>query len=477
MRKLFGIFWLTAVASLLPFHGGSVCAIEPPVAMATGTGWGYPDGPAERLSLPGLNAEAPAVAMTAGGAAVVVWSQFDGSNWRLFKREYSGQRWYGPVSPDEVLSPPGSDARNPRVAMGNNGDTVIVWEQGGGRRQVFMAERRQGKWLLPSRQISPGQSNAWEGDVAVNSKGEAVVVWSQEGEGGAHAIYLSEYVHGKWRHPVGVADFISPPQVGDALRPRVAMNGAGEVLVAWEQEIEGISRIYMSERRQGRWAHPVKGDEQISPSSGTAIGGAYRPQVALNEQGVAAIVWQQQYGLGGKVYLSERRDGVWRHPVSPAESLNPPELQVVSVNSLGIDEQGNLAVLWSNLRERRQSLYLSQFRNGAWHHPGAKEAFVGPRNDWEFRAAGKVACADGKVVSVWWQYGDDSERGIFLALSSRDGWAMPVRPLSGTSGRAADSVAVAGGAGGYQVVWRQREGNDWLIMGTHLNSVAASVSD
>ena len=74
---------------------------------------------------------------------MVVWVQWDGSNWQVYKAERHGGSWSTPTSLSDHLSEAGTDAKFPQISLNDAGDAVVVWRQhDGSNNQIYKAEYR-----------------------------------------------------------------------------------------------------------------------------------------------------------------------------------------------------------------------------------------------------------------------------------------------------------------------------------------------
>jgi hypothetical protein len=410
----------------------------------------------------------PAAAINDKGDGIAVWVQPDSDLWpRVLKSEYRDGKWLAPG----FLSLATGDANNPKVTMAANGDVVVVWNQMDvkAKRHVFMAERRNGTWKLPqsdSDRISVGEKYAWEHDVAMNDKGEAVIVWSQESESGVHAIYKSEYRNGAWKHPQDINDYISP-KGGDALQPKVAINNNGAVLIAWDQsDSNEKSQIYISELRDNKWSHPADVNDHINPKSSGSRGGAYRPLVGMDEAGNAAVSWQQTHSSKQGIYLSEYRQGKWHHPKSLDTIITPPEVKSPSIHDLQMGGNGNVIILWNSFKKRRDSLYKSELRLGKWHHPSEDDPFIASTADWEFKILGKSAVsASGRAIIGWLQRGGNRGSEAYFAEYENGNWHFPGQLLNDENMQATGLAVAVSSKGNSVVSWSQTDGKNEGIYG------------
>jgi hypothetical protein len=192
--------------------------------------------------------------MDDNGNAIIVWDQSDGSNSQVFMSEYRNGSWSHPTGLSDNISPDGQDTWSPQVAMDNNGNAIIVWRQfDGSNDQIFMSEYRNGSWSHPatlSDNISPDGQKVFSQQVAMDDNGNAVIVWDQS-DGSNEQIFMSEYRNGSWSHPATLSDNISPDgRTTD--RPQVVMDNNGNIVIVWQQYVyisSSIQHIFMSEFR------------------------------------------------------------------------------------------------------------------------------------------------------------------------------------------------------------------------------------
>jgi uncharacterized protein YheU (UPF0270 family) len=401
----------------------------------------------------------PAVAVNDKGDAIAVFRM----------SEYKNGKWEKPV----LLSLATGDGKRPEVALAANGDAVVVWEQKDVKtnNRIFLAERRNGVWKTPrsdDESISIGNWFAWEHVVAMNDRGDAVIAWSQETANGDYAVFKSEYRNGKWWHPKDINDFISirGEKGNDALRPSVAMNNSGDTIIAWEQVDEkGKNQIYKSEFRDNTWSHPESFKDHINPRSSGKRDGAYKALAAMDESGNAAIAWQQIHGSSQGIYLSEFYNGAWRHPGAAGKTVNPPTVISPALHDLQMGRDGTAILLWSSYSNRRDVLFKSELREKSWRHPLEEEPFVASPTSFEFKIKGRsaVAMSDRAVVS-WLQQDSNLGSRVYIAESDRGkwqtGWLLSDKAMQATG------LAVAASANGNSVVaWSQTDGKNEGIFG------------
>lgn len=160
--------------------------------------------------------------------------------------------WKNPVDLSDNISPNGTDASICEVAMDDNGNAIIVWNQNDGYcNQIFKSEYRDGVWMHPSSlwdNISLNGAYADFPEVAMGDNGSAIIVWSQSDGSYSEQIFKSEYHDGVWAHPANFADNISPDGT-DAEFPQVAMDDNGNAVIVWRQSDGHSLQIFKSELR------------------------------------------------------------------------------------------------------------------------------------------------------------------------------------------------------------------------------------
>ncbi|MBN1470264.1 MAG: hypothetical protein JW925_00660 [Syntrophaceae bacterium] len=368
--------------------------------------WTNPASFSDCINPGGTSAKIPQVAMDNNGNAIIVWMQYDGTNWQTFKSEYRNGAWVHPASISDNISP---DLQNDygvhdfgvSVAMDDNGNAVISWNQfDGNHGRIFKSEYRNGVWHHPASladNISPDGQDAWFPRVAMDNRGNAIIVWYQN-DNTSHKIFKSEYRNGVWHHPTSLADNINPNGLF-AYYPKVAMDNNGNAIIVWEQYNGENYQIFKSEYRNGDWHHPANLSDYIS-LDGQSAGS---PQVAMNNNGNAIINWHQFNDIDFKdhIFKSEYRSGAWTYPASLTDYT-----QNASSPLVVMDNKGNAIISWSQSDDTRNYyIFKSEYRNGVWKHPLDLSDSINPYGPYEYAHVSQVVMDDtGNAIIVWQQY-------------------------------------------------------------------------
>ncbi|HLU39358.1 MAG TPA: hypothetical protein VK081_08220 [Planctomycetota bacterium] len=268
--------------------------------------WTTPATPDDGISPGTTHAQDVQIAASPDGTVLVVWSLYDGANYRIFKSERRAGTWTHPASLADSISPPGTDAFAPAAAFDGAGDAIVVWLQSDGTTpQAFKAEHRQGAWRLPATladHVSPAGSAVHAVAVAAAENGDAVIVWRQDLDGGATGLLCSERRAGEWHHPAGVQEAFS---VGSTLRDfALAVDREGNTVVAYAAaDSSGPFALFVSEYRAGAWRHPASFAERVSPVGGDVA----HPVLAVDGSDDVVLAWQQHDGAWRRAFLAEYR--------------------------------------------------------------------------------------------------------------------------------------------------------------------------
>lgn len=332
--------------------------------------WSHPSSLADHISVAGSSALAPpAVAMSDNGEALIAWTQSDGTDHQIFVSEYRSGSWTHPADLTDHLSVSGSGNFTgwPDVAMDGAGDAVIAWAQfdGSSLWQVFKSEYRSGSWAHPSDlsdNISPDGSSAYNPRVAMDDAGSSIIVWNQR-VGNHHQIFKSECRSGSWTHPSGPADHISPDgnEAGGAV---VEMTDAGDSIIVWVQKggyyYADPFQVFVAEYRSGAWSFPSDLLDNISPDL-TSVGSS---QVAMYGAGNSIITWSQPdaaYLATARIFRSESHDGSWTHPSGLTDGFSPDGGDA-GVPRVACNARGRAVIAWIQTDGSNTRVFKSDFR-------------------------------------------------------------------------------------------------------------------
>jgi Ca2+-binding RTX toxin-like protein len=228
-----------------------------------------------------------------------------------------------------------------------------------------------------------------------------------------------------------------------ASRPRIASDGAGNIVAIWRAAYGDTSAIRAAfQPAGGTWASA----RRIS----TAAAGTESPRVAMDRLGNAVAVWQRSSGHDSVVQAAIRpAGGTWSEP----DDLSGPG--EVAFNADVAARAGKMTAVWTVLRDRRTSVESSSRTvGGSW---ARAQTLSGPIGN---ASAPVIAVADQGAAVASWRWSDGAFLVVQAAMRSNDGvWSAP-EVLSGP-GRSASQPQVAMDASGNAVVAWIRYNGSW----------------
>ena len=255
------------------------------------SGWGSA-GPIDDMPT-ALAAARIAVDMDDDGNGIAVWERPTPRGGVLWANRYAAGLGWG-IS-ELIKSDPETDAADPRLDVGPNGDAFVVWVQNQDTRDDIWSIRFSGSsWESPVRLDSHDEGNKRTPDIAVDGMGVAHAVWSQA-DVDFENIWAAQYTPGSgW----GAPELIEPPnddprRDDDATHPRIAVNSAGNAFVVWRQLSESWLSIWSNRLDPGAGWMTAETIEQSDQS-------ARLPRIAVDDARHAHAVWPHSRGeLGG----------------------------------------------------------------------------------------------------------------------------------------------------------------------------------
>lgn len=252
-----------------------------------GSGWGTA-APIETNSAGDANETR--IAIGANGNALVVWQQHDGMRINIWSNRYTTGTGWGTAELIETDN--AGDAYSPRIAFDANGNAQAVWSQFDGTRSNIMANRYAAGSGWGTATILGGALNAATPQIAFDTSGNALAVWVQP-DGPRYSIWSSRYTAGTgW----GTAALIETDNSGDAGSPRIAFDASGQALAVWGQSDGTRINIWTNRYTAGSgW-----GTAALIETNNA--GDANEPQIALGANGNALAVWYQSDGTRTNVW-------------------------------------------------------------------------------------------------------------------------------------------------------------------------------
>jgi hypothetical protein len=294
----------------------------------------------------GGSATYPDIAMDAGGNALAVWSQSDSIRQSIWANRYTVGSGWGTAQLIETDD--AGDAGSSRIVMDAGGNALAVWSQSDGTRYNIWFNRYTvgSGWGTAQLIETDNTSHAFYPDIAMNGSGNGVAVWKQS-DGTRYNIWSNHYTAGSgW----GTAQLIETDNAGPADLPRIAMDGSGNGLAVWHQSDSTRYNIWSNRYTAGSgW-----GSAQLLESNDVAT--AAYPEIAMDPGGNALTVWSHWDGARANIWSSRYTVGSGWGTAQLIETDDAGDALSVQIamgssgNALAVWGQSNGAIdnIWSN---------------------------------------------------------------------------------------------------------------------------------
>ncbi len=342
-----------------------------------------------------------------------------------------------------------ANADLPQVAQAPDGTAVAVWEQWDGFGYNIWANRDvpgEG-WGASTLIETDNAGDALTPRVALDGAGNAVVVWSQT-DGLRFNIRAARFAVGSgWNAPT----LIEGSDAGDATSPDLTVNEAGDAVAVWSQ-LDGF--------RLGIWSNTYRAGGGWSTASLLDNGStedALSPRVALNGADEAVAAWSQSNGSHWSVGASYSRAlGNW----SPISVLGAPPNGNASQPCVAIFPNGTAVVAWNETGPSAARLAASTYvPEGGWTAAVAldSDGFLGAAN------VDLAASASGLAFAAWSQPGLPGWTVLASSFDPSYGWSLP-RAIATSASVGAGAVSVSADEHGNAIAaWSQSNGSQWSV--------------
>jgi hypothetical protein len=304
----------------------TVCAVLAPLA---GAEWLPPVDISEESEHTG----SPHVVLDSEGNATAVWDRWNGVD-TVVESAYrpAGESWGAPedLSEPELegeVVPGAHDAQSPQIAVDRNNNVTVVWERYAGTKLLVQSVDRPagGSWTSPADIGEVALGAAPEPWIAVDWEGRATVIWKDAG------VIESAFrpFAGSWEAPV-------PLSPEESFTPQAAMDARGDTTVAW-MHFDGSNYVVES-------AYRPEGAEWEAPTLVSQPGeDGGNPHVALDAAGDSLVAWRGEDEGKEFVRAAYRpTGGSWG-----AASDVSTEGEAVEAVRAAVDPNGNAIVAWA----------------------------------------------------------------------------------------------------------------------------------
>lgn len=354
----------------------------------------------------------------------------------------------------------GDGAYNPQIAVDDQGNAVAVWEQddddiaSDNQYNIWANTYTAGSGWGTAETIEDSSiGDARRPEIAFVGDGKAIAVWHQnQGDGTNLDVRANIYTAGSGWDSVETIENVDD---GDADNPDIAVNGEGGAIVVWEQDDGSNYEIGANVYTSGNgWSTPETIDNS---SSGELV---FSPEVAVDSEGNAVAVWEQDdgtyYSIYAKTYSAD--SGTWESSATLIENGDNGD---AGNPQIAVDNEDNAVAVWYQNDGTNDSIYANTYSadSGTWE-PSAillENGDDGDADDPQIAVDG-----EGEAIAVWHQ-NDGTNDNIYARTYSRDSgaWESSLTLLENSNDGDAEGAQVGVDDEGNAIaVWTQDDGTN-----------------
>jgi len=347
-----------------------------------------------------------------------------------------------------------NDQSSPAIATDAHGNYVVVWAsalQDGSSSGIFAqkytsAGVASGSEFLVNSNTGGNQS---EPVVAMDAAGNFVVAWSGSGPGDSTGIMSRRFSADGTALGSDVRANTYTTGTQDA--PALAMNALGEYVIAWQSPQNGDGTEIRAKRFNSAGAG-LTGDVLINTYT---TGNQSAPSVAIDGDNEYVVIWQSAQDSDG-LGIYAQRFRLFLEPQGSEFRVNTTTVGAQSRSSIAMDPAGNFIVVWESTGQDGDSegVFAQRFNYNA--------ELIGS----EFRVNSQTASAqripsvsmdtDGDFVVTWQSLNQDGNlEGVYAQKYSTNGLSLETefRVNTYTTGDQANPALAMDSDGDFVVAW------------------------
>jgi hypothetical protein len=311
----------------------------------------------------------------------VAWSDSGGTNYlsELYLKRWNGAQWVeigGSTSGGGIsnFGLSGAACHECSLALDTANNPAVAWVMTTafiGEFQLYFKRWNGAQWAeLGGSATGTGLAATVFGfpGLAIDSGGNPVIAWTQSVSGVTPTvqIYLKRWNGSQWVEQAGSATAGGLSQAtGLAEAPSLALDAAGNPIVAWEDGTSGLLQIYLRQWDGTQWVE-LGGSATGGGVSGTT-GLAQSASLAVDSGGLPVVAWTDTRTGNAEVYLKRWDGAQWVEIGGSATGggiSNSPGAS--DLPSIALDASGNPVVAWRDSTPGRPVVYVKRWNGAQW---------------------------------------------------------------------------------------------------------------
>jgi len=182
----------------------------------------------------GGDAKQPTLNFSSDGEAVVAWSQEESGVFQIYSSRLLGSSWSEPaqLNLSDLPSEQFSGATNPIVAVDNNSDAIVIWEQHDGKREnIWLSRFSGGVWGGAVKMEDDDIGDASDPYVVFGSENQAFAIWGQAKR--VNGILSNSILVRYYSLNTGWEPIIELSNASEFSKPTVGIDFEGNAIATW----------------------------------------------------------------------------------------------------------------------------------------------------------------------------------------------------------------------------------------------------
>jgi len=281
-----------------------------------------------------------------------------------------------------------------------------------------------GSWNTSTNQVSSDSYiyQPYDANVVVDKRGNAIAVWMQS-DGDTDSIFANYYTAStvSWGTATEIdAETDDTTNYYAASEPQIAIDGEGNAMVVWTQYNGTYKSIYYNLLTYS--STPSWGGATLIETTDFTAGS---PQVAMDGDGTgnAVVLWRQKDSAVSNIYslysnYYTKSAGTW----GGAELRESSTTYTVAAPSVAMNNDGAAVAVWAQSDGNAISLYGIDYVAG-WDAAGAGVLLESTDLDVSINKTQVVINDAGNAIAVWQQIDSNNKTSIYANQYSANAWA------------------------------------------------------
>ena len=306
------------------------------------------------------------------------------------------------------------DIFSPNISSQNSLHALTTWQQvepESGPLNLYANTQHNGQWGNETPITSTTDQDAMLVSSAINASGQAIAAWVQWDEGNRlYNVWANTYTPTTgWGSALEIDEY----NQGDSLYPQVAINNNGVAIIVWSNTntITNESRVMAQTF--------TFADSSWSGTNELGLGDIHisLPRIALNDNDVAIVAWSQLVSGWLSVY-SNIFNGTWQSTPMALETDNSGD---ASAPQLALNASNQAHVIWHQSDGTNQHVWSNYYSGAEWGGP----QLLDETSDIDSRHPRIAIDEQGNAFALWLEIHESKQSIWASTYGTANNWSTP----------------------------------------------------